>query len=163
MIFHQTIIHKFDHISRILLKFWNKWWVITNKTMKFTIPSMYFMEDPWQFHNDLSNQKFHRSFWLMFFFKVGEIETDCESGSMLHYRNKNHFWKRLFYRLHMYMHSESTSPSPRLLWTDLPTPDLAQTIRFMIWNHTISLQTIQFSDQTIQFYSKPYNCLSNHL
>ena len=46
---------------------------------------------------------------------------------------------------------------------DLPTPDPAQTIRFMIWNHTISLQTIQFSDQTIQFYSKPYNCLSNHL
>ena len=48
-------------------------------------------------------------------------------------------------------------------FTDLPTPDPAQTIRFMIWNHTISLQTIQFSDQTIQFYSKPYNCLSNHL
>ena len=34
---------------------------------------------------------------------------------------------------------------------DWPTPDPAQTIRFMIWNHTISLQTIQFSDQTIQF------------
>ena len=39
---------------------------------------------------------------------------------------------------------------PWFLWTDLPTPDLAQTIRFMIWNHTILLQTIQFSDQTIQ-------------
>ena len=46
---------------------------------------------------------------------------------------------------------------------DWPTPDPPQTIRFMIWNHTISLQTIQFSDQTIQFYYKPYNCLSNHL
>ena len=34
---------------------------------------------------------------------------------MLHYRKKNH-WKQLFYRLHMYMHFESTSPSPRLLW-----------------------------------------------
>ena len=50
-----------------------------------------------------------------------------------------------------------------LTHADWPTPDPAQTIRFMIWNHTISLQTIQFSDQTIQFYSKPYKCLSNHL
>ena len=47
--------------------------------------------------------------------------------------------------------------------SDWPTPDPPQTIRCMIWNHTISLQTIQFSDQTIQFYYKPYNCLSNHL
>ena len=63
------------------------------------------------FDNDLSNQKFHRSFWLMGF-KVGETERDCESGSMLHYRNKINYWKQLFYSV-MY----SVSTSPRLLWT----------------------------------------------
>ena len=60
-------------------------------------------------------------------------------------------------------HNELTKDMWNHEIADLPTPDPAQTIRFMIWNHTISLQTIQFSDQTIQFYSKPYNCLSNHL
>ena len=40
--------------------------------------------------SDLSNQKFDRSFWPMDF-KVGKIETYCERGSKLHYRNKNKY------------------------------------------------------------------------
>ena len=67
-----------------------------DKTKKFTNSSMSFM---WRthdnFYNDLSNQKFHSSFWLMGF-KVGETETDCESGSMLHYMNKNHIENSCF-------------------------------------------------------------------
>ena len=42
---------------------------------------------------NLSNQNFDKSFWG---FKVGETETYCESGSMLHYRNKNKYENSCF-------------------------------------------------------------------
>ena len=63
--------------------------------------------------------------------------------------DKNLIWNRNIYQFLTLLRLDTKYSRLFGQYPDLPTPDPAKTIRFTIWNHTILLQTIQFSDQII--------------
>ena len=57
---------------------WNKWWVIT-RSSQFQVCILWRTHD--NFHNDLSNQKFHRSFWMMGSLKLVRLRQTVRVGA----------------------------------------------------------------------------------
>ena len=112
---------------------------------------------PMTTYNDLSNIKFHRSFWLMFFFQVGEADWEWEHVPLQeqkHYENScfavytcNAFWVQVpdfsleTIDCSMWLTRVFTKQSSRQIpesgvWVNLPTVGLSKTVYHCVMKTT---------------------------
>ena len=77
----QTDGHCHSIIRPFFKRAYNKWWVIKQRSSQFQVHVCILWRTHDNFHNDLPNQKFHRSFWLMGSLKLVRLRQTVRVGA----------------------------------------------------------------------------------